>query len=109
MPVSKKFGKKAIPFILITASIIVSYFLLQQKNEIITLLIFVILIPIFVTLRFNGRIPLGYAILLFFIVGVLTFMKYSANSLVIISYWLLIVGTSCLVVELLREKRWKMV
>jgi hypothetical protein len=108
MPVSKKFVKKTIPFILITASIIVSYFLLQ-KNEVITLLIFVILIPIFATLRFDGRIPLGYAILLLLIVGVLTFMKYSANPLVIISYWLLIVGTSCLVVELLREKRWKMV
>ena len=73
MPVFKKFGKKIIPFVLTTASIIVSYFLLQ-KNEIITLLIFVILIPIFVTFRFDGRIPLGYAILLLFIIGVLTFM-----------------------------------
>ena len=109
IPVSKKFIEKTIPFILITASVIVSYFLLQQKNEIITLLIFVILIPNFVTLRFDGRIPLVYAILLLFIVGVLTFMKYSANPLVIISYWLLIVGISCLVIELIREKRWKMV
>ena len=108
MPPFKKFGKKIIPFVLTTASIIVSCYLLQ-KNEIITLLIFVILIPIFVTFRFDGRIPLGYAILLLFIIGVLTFMKYSANPLVVISYWLLIVGTSCLVVELLREKRWKMV
>jgi hypothetical protein len=109
MPPFKKFGKKTIPFLLIAASIILSYFLLQQKNEIITLLIFVILIPIFVTVRFDGRIPLGYAILLLFIVVVLRFMKYSANPLVTISYWLLIVGTSCLVVESLREKRWKVV
>lgn len=108
MSVSKKVVKKTIPFILITASIIVSYFLLQ-KNEVITLLVFVILIPIFATLKFDGRIPLGYAILLLSIIGVLTFMKYSTNPLDTLSYWLLIVGISSLLVELLREKRWKMI
>jgi hypothetical protein len=56
MPPFKKFGKKTIPFLLVAASIILSYFLLQQKNEIITLLIFVILIPIFVTVRFDQYI-----------------------------------------------------
>lgn len=102
------FIKKSIPLILIAASIIISYFFLQKK-EVITLVAFMILIPIFTIFRFDGRIPLGFAILLLCIVGVLTFMKYSADQFVIMSYWLLVVGTSCLLVEFFREKRYKTV
>jgi hypothetical protein len=84
-------------------------YLFLQKNEVIALMTFVSLVPIFATFRFDGRIPLGYAMVLLSIVGVLTFMKNSADQLIIMAYWLLVVGTSCLLVEFFRQKRWNMI
>ena len=105
-----RFFKKRIPFILIAASIFISYFFFQ-KSEIITFMIFIILVPIFVVFKFDGRISLGYTVLLLIFVGILVFMKEQdiVDQLAIYSYWLLVVGISCLLIALFREKKWKMV
>lgn len=101
--------KRVIPFILISACIIACIFV--QKSEIITFLVFVALIPIFSIFKFDGRIPVGYAVILLIFTGILTFIKQEGfvDQLVIISYWLLVVGISSLLISWFREKKWRMV
>jgi drug/metabolite transporter (DMT)-like permease len=72
---------------------------------------FVILIPVFVIFKFDSRISLGCAILLLIFAAVLTVIKEEnfTDMLVIYSYWLLVVGTCCYLIELFREKKWKVV
>lgn len=102
----KQIFKDKIPFILIGASILISYFLVR-KNDVITFFIFVILIPIFAIFRYDGRIPIGCAILLLIFTAISEFIKGQglADQLTIFAYWLLIVGTSCLLIELFRKNR----
>jgi hypothetical protein len=104
------FLKKKIPFILVATTIFISYFFVQ-KNEIITFMVFIILVPIFAVFKFDGRISLGYAVLLLILVGILVFMKEQdfVDQLVVSSYWLLVVGILCSLIALYREKKWKMV
>jgi hypothetical protein len=96
--------KRIIAFILIFGSIIISIFI--HGNEIATFLVFLMLIPVFAIFRFDGRIPLGYAIFLLIIAGILTFIKQGdlVDRLVIFSYWLLTVGISILLIDWFRGK-----
>jgi hypothetical protein len=96
--------KRIIAFILIFGSIIISIFI--HGNEIATFLVFLMLIPVFAIFRFDGRIPLGYAIFLLIIAGILTFIKQGdlVDQLVIFSYWLLTVGISILLIDWFRGK-----
>jgi hypothetical protein len=97
--------KSKIPFVLVAISIIISYFLVQ-KNDLITAIIFLALIPIFAVFRFDGRIPFGYAVSLLIIMAILTFIKEESlvDRLAIYIYWLLVVGTSCLLIELFKKR-----
>ena len=96
--------KTHLPYILVTTSIIVSYF---QSNDLIIFLSYIILIPIFAILKFDGRIPIAYAILMLIIAAIL--LAYGnedlANQAAIYAYWLLVVGVICLTIEYLREQR----
>lgn len=106
-----KFLKKGtIALILILASIIIAS-IFVHKSEIITFVVFVVLVPIFVVFKFDGKIPLGYAVLLIIAAGILTFIKQEdfVDELIIFSYWLLVVGISSLLIDWFREKKWKVV
>jgi len=67
------------------------------------------LIPIFSILKFDGRIPIGYAILLLITAAALlsTGNENLANQVAIYAYWLLVVGVACLTIEYIREERKK--
>lgn len=97
--------KRKIPFVLVAISIIISYFLVQ-KNDLVTAIIFLALIPIFAVFRFDGRIPLGYAVSLLIIMAILTFSKVGslADIFAIYVYWLLLVGTLCLLIEMFKKR-----
>jgi integral membrane sensor domain MASE1 len=96
----------AIPCILISASLLIVYFLLQ-KNEVITFMIFMILIPVFAVFKYDGRIPFVYAVVLLIFVAILTYINKQniADQIAIFSYWLLVVGTFCLLIEFFRKNR----
>jgi hypothetical protein len=96
--VTKEYFKNMVPFIWPVFSIVLSFFL---HNEFQTFLAFVMLIPIFTINNFDGRIPLGYGILLLIVVALLTFINQAslADQLAILSYWLLIAGISCIAIE----------
>jgi hypothetical protein len=95
--------KGKIPLILVAVLLLIGYF--RDNNEYVTFAIFMIIVPIFAVFRYDGRIPIGYAIVLLISVAILTFLKEqnTADKLAIFSYWLLIVGTSCLLIELFRK------
>lgn len=97
--------KRKIPFVLVAISIIISYFLVQ-KNDLVTAIIFLVLIPIFAVFRFDGRVPLGYAVSLLIIMAILTFSKVGslADIFAIYVYWLLLVGTLCLLIEMFKKR-----
>ena len=64
-----------IPYLLVILSLFVSYFIFQTEN-LATFLSFFILIPLFIFFRFDGRIPIGYALLMLALsVGALVFNK----------------------------------
>ena len=94
-------------YILVVVVILVSHFVFQTEDFAI-FLSFLILIPIFVFFQFDGRIPIGYALLMLALSALtLVFNKNEsiANQFAIYAYWLLVVGTTCLLIEYLREQR----
>ena len=100
----KSFGR-IFPFAVPLAAVLLAYTLLQGDLQI--LLIFALLIVVFSIYRFDPRIPIGYAILLFVIQGLLTAHNedVSVKLLAILSYWLLVVGIVCMIIDLFRKKR----
>ncbi|HEC89102.1 MAG TPA: hypothetical protein ENI44_00775 [Thermoplasmatales archaeon] len=96
--------KKHLPYLIVTTAIITSYY---QNDDLLIFLSYIILIPIFTILKFDGRIPIGYAILLLIIAAVIlaTGNEDLANQLAIYTYWLLVVGVICLTIEYIREER----
>jgi hypothetical protein len=84
--------------------VLVSFFLSQ--DELRTFLIVAVLSPIFIYYKYDGRIIIGYAVFLLAVTGVLTFLNEEdyAEQLAVVGYWLLVVGTSCLLIELYRIK-----
>jgi hypothetical protein len=100
----KSFGR-IFPFAVPLAAVLLAYTLLHGDLQI--LLIFALLIVVFSIYRFDPRIPIGYAILLFVIQGVLTAHNedFSVKMLAVLSYWLLVVGIVCMIIDLFRKKR----
>ncbi|MFH8080526.1 MAG: hypothetical protein QXO84_01450 [Candidatus Aenigmatarchaeota archaeon] len=112
---SYKYGKKDIkhhillniPYLLVIISIFLSHFVFKGE-DLKTFLSFVVLIPIFIYFKWDGRIPIGYALLMLIIASiVLVFLKNEslANQLAIYVYWLFVVGVTCLSVEYIRESK----
>lgn len=85
------------------AAIIVSF--LFQQSELRTFLVIAALLAIFIYYKYDGRILMGYGVLLLVGAGILTFTKEEdyAKLTAILSYWLLVAGTSCLLVEFYRK------
>ncbi|MHA1595163.1 MAG: hypothetical protein ACTSXX_10535, partial [Candidatus Baldrarchaeia archaeon] len=71
-----------------------------------TFISFIVLIPIFVIFKFDGRIPIVYALLVLTIavIALTLYNETLANLLAIYAYWLLVVGIICLLVEFIKEK-----
>jgi hypothetical protein len=97
------FSNKAVPLGLVAAMVFVSFFLSQ--DELRTFLIVAVLSPIFIYYKYDGRIIIGYAVFLLAVTGVLTLLNEEdyAERLAVLGYWLLVVGTSCLLIELYRK------
>ncbi len=96
-----------IPYLLVLVSIFLSHFIFKAQ-DLPTFLSFIVLIPIFTFFKFDGRIPIGYALLMLALSAtVLAFYKNEilANQLSIYAYWLLVVGVVCLTIEYIREQR----
>jgi hypothetical protein len=101
---SRKSIGRIFPFVIPLVTLLLAYTVLQGDLQI--LLIFAVLILVFSIYRFDPRIPIGYAILLFVIQGVLTAQNENASVklLAVLSYWLLVVGIACMIIDLFRKK-----
>ncbi|MCX7759274.1 MAG: hypothetical protein N2169_06690 [bacterium] len=90
-------------------SILLSHFVFKGE-DLKTFISFIILVPIFAYFKWDGRIPVGYALILLVLAAIfLSFMKNEAfaNQLAIYAYWLLVVGVATLTIEYFREERTK--
>ena len=98
--------RMGIPLIMTLAALVLAYVVLQDDLK--TLLIFMALVVAFSVYRFDSRIPIMYAILLLVIAGVLTSQNAdddSVKTLSVLSYWLLVVGITCILVDLCRKTK----
>lgn len=96
--------KSHMPYILVTTLIILSHLMLRS-NLLLVSIVYIALIPIFITLKFDGKIPIYYAILLFMITAILLLYRNSelANQMIIYAFWLLVVGILCSMIEYFRK------
>jgi hypothetical protein len=95
--------KQILPFI-ITSFIVFFGFITDyffSQNDLLLFFVFVSLVPIFAVLKLDGRIPICYAIVLFVFAALTEDYK---NSLSVFSYWLLVDGVSCMLIDLFRKK-----
>jgi len=101
---SRKAVGRIFPFIIPLAVVLIAYTVLHEDLQI--LIIFIILTLVFSICKFDSRIPIGYAILLFIIQAVLTAQgeDVSVELLAVLSYWLLVVGIVCMIIDLCRKK-----
>jgi hypothetical protein len=99
----KSFGR-IVPFIIPLVVLVLAYTV--PLSDLLMLLFFAVLILIFSVFRFDPRILIGYTILLFVIEAVLTALNEveSVKLLAIPSYWLLVGGIICTLIELYRKK-----
>jgi len=93
------------PIIITIGLILLSY--TSLGNDLKLYLGIMVIIPIFAIYRFDGRIPVGIAILALVLAAVLLFLNQEslAQELAIRCYFLLIAGISCLIIELFRKHR----
>ena len=96
-----------IPYIAVFLSIFLSHFI-YPHDSLKVFLTFIVLIPIFAFLKLDSRVPVGYAILMLVFAAVtLAFRKDEtlANQFAIYAYWLLVVGTTLMLIEYARENK----
>jgi hypothetical protein len=96
---------RVIPYIITLAALLLAYAISQ--DDLITLLIFTVLLFAFVIFKFDSRIPIVYAIILLVVSAVLTSLNVDdyVKSLTLISYWLLVVGIIAVLVDLYRKTK----
>jgi undecaprenyl pyrophosphate phosphatase UppP len=96
---------RVIPFIITLAAILLAY--IMPQDDLITLLIFAVLLLAFSICKFDSRIPIIYAIILLLIAAVLTSQKAddSVKKLALISYWLLVVGVITILIDFYRKTK----
>jgi hypothetical protein len=101
---SRKVVGRILAFIIPLAVVLLAYTVLHEDLQI--LFIFILLSLVFAIYRFDSRIPIGYAIILFIIQGVLTAQGEDVfvESLAVLSYWLLVAGIVCMIIDLCRKK-----
>ena len=96
---------RVIPYIITLAALLLVC--IMSQDDLITLLIFTVLLFAFTIFKFDSRIPIVYAIILLLVSAVLTFLNVddSVKRLTLISYWLLVVGIIALLVDLYRKTK----
>lgn len=101
---SMEFAGRIVPFIIPLIVLVLAYTV--PLSDLIMLSFFVVLILVFSIFRFDSRILIGYTILLFVIEAVLTALNEveSVKLLAIPTYWLLVGGVICTLIELYRKK-----
>ena len=92
--------------IILTGAIIILYNFIP-RDELRSLILLGMLIPIFAVYKFSPRVPIGFGILLLIIAAGFTSVKNDtlAAHMAISSYLLLIVGVTCLLIEFIRKER----
>ena len=96
-----KSRNQLLPLVLTGTCILIAFIVYAfSHNDLIIFLIFVSLVPIFAIWKFDGRIPIAYAILLLALAAGIQSFGY---PLALFSYWLLLAGISCLVIDLLKN------
>ena len=92
--------------IVLTAAIIILYNFFP-RDELRSLILLGMLIPIFAVYKFSPSVPIGFGILFLIIAAGFTSVKNEtlAAHMAISSYLLLIVGVTCLFIELVRKER----
>jgi hypothetical protein len=96
---------RVIPFIITLAGLLLAY--IMSDNDLITLLIFGVLLFAFSIFKFDSRVPIVYAIILLLIAAVLTSLEAdeSVKKLAVISYWLLVVGIIAILIDFYRKTK----
>jgi hypothetical protein len=97
---------------LVMTILIISYFFLQF-SDILTFLAFIILVPVFVRFKYNGKVPVAFAVVMFILSAITLSISANptttginaANVFAIYAFWLLVVGIICLALEYRRERR----
>jgi hypothetical protein len=99
-----KAKNKVLALALTAACIIIAFvvYIVLPNNDTAIFLIFMLLVPIFAICRFDGRIPIGAAVLLLVLAAVLPGFEL---PLALFSYWLLLVGITCLLIDLIRNRK----
>ena len=97
--------RNKVSLILTAATILLYNFF--PRDELRSLILLGMLIPIFVVYKFSPRVPIGFGILFLIIAAGFTSVKNEtlAAHMAISSYLLLIVGVTCLFIELIRKER----
>ena len=94
-----------IPYLTLLLSIIISHIFFIDKQIIISL-IFLPIIPIFIILRLDIKIIFAYSIITILLSAIsFVFLNNDkfANQMTTYSYWLLVVGTGCIILQKLRK------
>lgn len=89
------------PHLLILTSVIISH-LIFPGYQLIFFVIYALLMPLFIFLRFNGIIPIAYALIIFASQAIVGFYKTESFINQLLIYWLLVVGILSQAIELLR-------
>jgi len=92
--------------IILTAAVIILYNFFP-RDELRSLILLGMLIPIFAVYKFSPSVPIGFGILFLIISAGFTSVKNEtlAAHMAVSSYLLLIVGVTCLFIELIRKER----
>jgi hypothetical protein len=91
--------------IITLAALLLAY--IASENNLITFLIFGVLLFAFSIFKFDSRVPIVYAILLLLIAAVMTSLGQddSVKKLALISYWLLVVGVVAVLIDFYRKTK----
>jgi hypothetical protein len=91
--------------ILIVGLVVLSTLVLPH-GDIKTTMLYAVLVPLFFLLKFDSRIIIGYAVVLLGISG--AYASFQGNEpvvrLAILSYYLLVVGVVCLLIQFMTSR-----
>jgi hypothetical protein len=109
MGIDFSFFSKDIPrvtaLMITLAAVLLAY--IASENNLITFIIFGVLLIAFTIFKLDSRVPIVYAILLLLIAAVMTSLGHddSVQKLALLSYWLLVVGIVAVLIDFYRKTK----
>ena len=109
MVIDFSFFSKDIPrvtaLMITLAAVLLAY--IASENNLITFIIFGVLLIAFTIFKLDSRVPIVYAILLLLIAAVMTSLGHddSVQKLALLSYWLLVVGIVAVLIDFYRKTK----